>query len=250
MKISIITAVFNRQDTILRAIQSIKNQTYENIEIIVVDGGSTDNTVNIARTLLSDKDVIISEQDSGIYDALNKGIDASSGDVIGFLHSDDFYNDNNVISKASKCFANENCDVVYGNAAFFKKDNPNKTIRKYKSDELSIRNLAWGKMPAHTSMFLKKTIFQDCGLFNTKYKICGDYEFLCRIMTSRDIRSYYIPDIFVKMQLGGISTGGLKNSLIINMETLNACKDNGIYTNLLMLVTKYPSKIMQFIFRR
>lgn len=159
MKISIITAVFNRQDTILRAIQSIKNQTYENIEIIVVDGGSTDNTVNIARTLLSDKDVIISEQDSGIYDALNKGIDASSGDVIGFLHSDDFYNDNNVISKASKCFANENCDVVYGNAAFFKKDNPNKTIRKYKSDELSIRNLAWGKMPAHTSMFLKKNNF-------------------------------------------------------------------------------------------
>lgn len=247
MKISIITAVYNREKTLSRALKSIKEQIYKNIEIIVIDGKSVDRTIEIAKSFLTSEDTFISEKDDGIYDALNKGISAATGDIIGFLHSDDFYENNKVLSTIAEFFNKNNLDIVYGNASFFKKDNPAKIIRKYKSDKLSVKNLAWGKMPAHTSMFFRKDIFQEYGLFNTDYRICGDYEFLCRIIVSGDIKSHHIPKTFIKMQLGGVSTGGITNTIIINKETLKACRQNGIYTNMIMLFTKYPSKIMQYI---
>lgn len=173
MKISLIVAVYNRDDCILRALNSIKSQTYKDIEIVVIDGASSDNTIEIAKSVLSENDIFISEKDSGIYDALNKGIKNSSGDIIGFLHSDDLYYDNNVISKIQDFFYKDSSlDIVFGNATFFKKGMTNKIIRNYQSDNLSIKNLAWGKMPAHTAMFFKKKLFQNYGMFNIRYEIC------------------------------------------------------------------------------
>ena len=248
MKISLITAVYNREKTIQRALESIKSQTCKDIELVVVDGGSSDKTIDIVKSSISKSDIFITEKDDGIYDALNKGINISSGEIIGFLHSDDLYFDTNTLSKVSKIFLNNNdIDIVYGNAIFFKGEITSKVVRNYRSDKLSVKNLAWGKMPAHTAMFFRKRIFHDYGVFDKTYKISGDYEFLCRIMKTGRINSYYIPETLIKMQLGGISTGGLANAMIINKEFLRACYANGIYTNLFMILSKYPSKIMQYI---
>tara|TARA_B110000902_G_scaffold202084_1_gene229498 strand:- start:642 stop:1391 length:750 start_codon:yes stop_codon:yes gene_type:complete len=247
MKISIITAVYNRNKTIKRTILSIKEQMYGNIELIIVDGGSEDGTVNTIKKILDEDDIFISESDNGIYDALNKGIALSSGDVIAFLHSDDIFFDNKVLSAVVEGFADKSIDVVYGDIYFFHPKNPLKVIRKYKSDSLSIKNLAWGKMPAHPAIFIKRELYSEIGLFNTDYKISADYEFLCRAVTARPLNTLYLPQVLVKMQLGGKSTEGLKNTVLLNKEVMRAIKKNGIYTNWFMLLSKYPSKILQFL---
>ena len=247
MKISIITAVYNQNKTIKRAILSVKEQIYKNIELIVVDGGSKDGTVDTIKNLLDKKDTFISEADNGIYDALNKGIALASGDIIAFLHSDDIYFNDKVLTAVAEGFADKSIDVVYGDVNFFYPKNPLKIIRIYKSDKLSIKNLAWGKMPAHPAIFIKRQIYNEIGLFNTDYDIAGDYEFLCRAVKSRYLRTLYLPQVLVKMQLGGKSTKGLKNTILLNKEVLKAIRNNGIYTNLFMLLSKYPSKILQFL---
>ena len=246
-KISIITAVYNRQETIGRSLQSIKDQTYENTEIVLIDGASTDNTKEIAKKYITEKDMFLSEPDSGIYDALNKGLKFSSGDVIGFLHSDDFYSDSKVISKVMDIFLNEDVDVVYGDICFFKSNNPQKVVRKYNSCNLSRKNLAWGKMPAHPAIFIRKKIYDSIGAFNLNYKIAADYEFLCRLVKYRNLKAKYLSIEMIKMQLGGASTAGIKNTILINQEVLKALKNNGIYSNIFMVLSKYPYKILEFL---
>ena len=249
MKISIITAVYNRNKTIKRAILSVKEQIYKNIELIIVDGGSNDGTVDSIKSLIDENDTFISESDNGIYDALNKGVNLASGEVIAFLHSDDIYFDNKVLSDVVEGFADKSIDVVYGDVAFFSSKNSSKIIRKYKSDNLSRINLAWGKMPAHPAIFIKRELYDEIGLFNTNYSIAADYEFLCRAINSGPIKTHYLPQVLVKMQLGGKSTQGLKNTMLLNQEVVKAIKNNGIYTNIFMILSKYPSKILQFLIK-
>ena len=247
MKISIITATYNRNKTIKRAILSVKEQMYKNIELIIVDGGSNDGTVDVIKSLLDENDTFISESDTGIYDALNKGVTLASGEVIAFLHSDDIYFNNQVLLDVVEVFADKSIDVVYGDVSFFHSKNTTKIIRKYKSDNLSRINLAWGKMPAHPAIFIKRELYNEIGLFNTDYHIAADYEFLCRAINSRPLKTHYLPQVLVKMQLGGKSTQGLKNTILLNKEVMKAIKNNGIYTNMFMLLSKYPSKILQFL---
>jgi glycosyltransferase involved in cell wall biosynthesis len=226
----------------------VKSQDYTNIELVVVDGDSEDDTATKVEALLGRNDIFVIEKDNGIYDALNKGIDLSSGDVIGFMHSDDMYVDNRVISSVVDIFNdNDNTDIVYGDACFFSGTAHEKITRVYRSDPLTLKNLSWGKMPAHTAMFVRKAVYQKYGLFKTNYNIAGDYEFLCRLMKGADVSAVYVPARFVKMQTGGISTGGLSNTILLNKEVLRACAENGIYSNLFMILSKYPSKILQFI---
>ncbi len=245
MKINIITATFNRENTIERAISSVKRQTYKNIQSIIVDGASTDNTIGLVKPLMSKNDILISEPDSGTYDALNKGIKLSDGDIIGFLHSDDMYSDNSIVSSVMKLFLDKDIDIVYGDASYFKKDRIEKVVRIYRSDTLSKKNLAWGKMPAHPAMFIKREIYQKIGLFNTSYSIAGDYEFLCRLVMNYNARAIYFPKILVQMQVGGRSTQGIRSLYRLNRETYRAILSNGIYTNIFMLLSKYFSKITQ-----
>lgn len=247
MKVSIITAAYNREKVIERAIKSVKQQSYTDIESVFIDGASRDDTFVLGDAMLSDNDISISQADGGIYDALNKGIQHSTGDIIGFLHSDDVYENIDVISNVVDVFVKESCDIVYGDACFFKQANEAISIRHYRSAELSRRNLAWGKMPAHTAMFIKRDVYQRCGLFNPSYKIAGDYEFLCRMLVQLDVKAVYIKKILVRMQLGGLSTGGLRSTLQLNREALRSCRDNGLKTNLFMILSKYPSKIIQFL---
>jgi len=247
LKVSIITATFNRATTIKRALLSIKSQTYENIQIALIDGASTDETISKAQTILEKTDITISEPDEGIYDALNKGLKISDGEIIGFLHSDDLFYDSDVISKVADVFADDSVDIVYGDACFFSGQNSKKIKRRYKSSELTLKNLAWGKMPAHPSIYIRRRIYDEIGHFETNFKIAGDYEFLCRLAKHKNLKSVYLPYPFVKMQFGGISTSGLSSIILLNKEVLRAIRKNGIYTNLFMVLSKYPSKIMEYL---
>lgn len=242
-KISVITAVFNRRDTIVRALKSVKCQTYENIECVVVDGGSTDGTKELIPPLLKPRDKFISEPDKGAYDAINKGIILASGDVIALLHSDDYYEDPDVLRHVIEVFESHDVDLVYGDASFFKKGDSHKTVRNYKSKLLSKKNLAWGQMPAHPSMFFRKEIYRELGGFKLGYKIAADYEFLCRLLVTKDIKSKYLQQSLVRMQIGGLSTSGIRNSIVLNKEVRRALKETQIYSNYAMILSKYPNKI-------
>ena len=250
MKISIITAVFNNEQTINRALSSINKQTYKNIEHIIIDGDSNDATPSIIKKHIKKDDIFISEPDHGIYDALNKGLALATGDIVGFLHADDLYSNNFVLADVVELFQNKKVDVVYGDASYFDNDNISKIVRKYKSDKFSKRNLAWGRMPVHPSMFIKKSIYEKFGYFRTEFKIGGDYDFLCRIINDNSLLSYYEPKTFMLMQRGGISTTRtFKNTILLNKEILKSIKDNNIYTNIFMVLSRYFFKIMQFIWK-
>lgn len=251
MRFSVITATFNRASTLERCLKSIELQSYHEIEKVIIDGGSSDNSDKIINKYILRNDIYISEKDEGIYDALNKGINLSTGDIICFLHSDDFYSNNDVIKNIAEIFkSNSKIDVVYGDVRFFSKKNVNKILRDYKSDKLSYKNLSWGKMPAHPAIFIKKNVYEKIGLFNKNYKIASDYEFLCRLVSSNfHFNFFYYPENLIHMQQGGISTSGFFNTLILNIEVFKALKSNNIYTNIFMLISKYPKKLLQFIIK-
>ena len=247
MKISIITATYNRASTIVRAISSVRSQTYDNVQLVIIDGGSTDKTIELIKPLMSTNDIVCSEQDYGIYDALNKGINISNGEIIAFLHSDDFYVDEEVVHNVIKLFKDDEVDIVYGDVSFFKGNNPKKVTRIYHSEELSKRNLAWGKMPAHPAMFIRRKVYTKVGNFKIDYQIAGDYEFLCRLVKDSDFKVKRLPKVLVRMQSGGASTKGMKSFFLLNREVYRALRENGIYTNYFMLFSKYFSKLRQFI---
>jgi glycosyltransferase involved in cell wall biosynthesis len=249
MKISIITAIYNRDKTIARALESIKSQLHEDVELVVIDGSSTDGSVRTIEGLIGTDDKFISEPDKGIYDALNKGIKYSTGEILGFLHSDDFLAHNLVLSKVNDLFYANCADIVYGDASFFAKNQESKVVRTYRSGPLSVKRLAWGWMPAHPAIFLRRSVFNLHGDFNTDYMIAADYAFLCRIAADLSLRVVYTPEVLVQMQLGGVSTGGLRNTILLNREVLRACRENGIYSNILMILSKYPMKALQFLLK-
>lgn len=245
MKCSIITAVYNRQDTIERAVKSVQDQTFQNIEHLIIDGCSKDATVDIVSRLIRSQDIFISEKDLGIYDALNKGIKFSTGEVIAFLHSDDVYSNNMIVERVLTAMEAGGFDIVYGDASYFRSSNYFHDVRVYKSGVFSQSRLSWGWMPAHPALFIKKSIYDRFGFFKTDYKIAADFEYLCRLASDPSIQKKYIPEIFVRMQMGGVSTSGIKNTVTLNREVLRACLENGIDTNLFKLLSKYPLKISE-----
>lgn len=246
MKVSIITATRNSEKTIKKTLRSVNSQTYKDIEHIIIDAKSTDKTLEIVKKYGKKITQLISEKDSGIYDALNKGIRLAKGEIIAFLHSDDIFIHQDIITRIIEQFSDQKHDIVYGDVIFFRNGSVKNIVRSYKSPRLSIHNLSWGKMPAHPAMFIKKNIYDQCGYFDTGYEIAGDYEFLCRIMTSRRINALKLNETFVAMQIGGISTSGLKSTIKLNKEIYSSCINNKIYTNYLMLLSKYPSKVLEF----
>jgi glycosyltransferase involved in cell wall biosynthesis len=244
MKVSIITVVWNNSKTIKDAIESVLNQTYKNIEYIVVDGASTDGTVEIVQSYGDRISKFVSEQDKGLYDAMNKGIGLATGDVIGILNSDDFYIDEFIIEKVVKEFEKKQVDSVYADLIFVKPDKVDKTVRYYDSSYFTPEKFADGWMPAHPTFFVKKWVYDKYGVFKTDYKIAADYELLTRFLAKNKISYSYMKEPIVKMRIGGASTSGIKSNYILNKEIIRACKENGIYTNWLMVLSKYPKKIL------
>jgi glycosyltransferase involved in cell wall biosynthesis len=247
VNISIITAVFNRSSTIVKAVKSVQQQTHPEVEHVVIDGASTDGTLQLLHECLHDDAILVSELDCGMYDAINKGIVRSSGEIIGLMHSDDVYANKHVLAHVADIFADAEIDAVYGDVAFFRPSTPEKLVRRYRSDLFNPERLAWGWVPAHTALFLRRRVFEQYGFYKINYKIASDYEFMARIFRSKVIRSKYLPNVLVHMRIGGVSTGGWRNTVLLNQEVLRACRENGIKTNMLKILSKYPLKIMEFL---
>jgi len=243
MKVSIITVVYNNKKTIKNAIESVLSQTYKNIEYIIIDGASIDGTVEIIKSYGNKIDKFISEPDKGIYDGLNKGINLASGDIIGFLHSDDVYTNDEVVKKVVEVFEKYNCDGVYGDLVYVSKRS-DKVIRYWKSGEFSIYKLKKGWMPPHPTLFLKREIYEKYGLFDLSFKIAADYDFMLRVLKD-NLKLSYIPEVLYKMRIGGESNKSLKNIILKSKEDYKALKKNrlgGIST----LIYKNFIKIPQF----
>lgn len=250
MKVSIITVTYNSAVTIKDTIESVIAQDYSNIEYIIIDGASSDNTMHIIegyRDKISLK--VVSEPDKGIYDAMNKGIRAATGDLIGILNSDDFFSSPCVIKSIVNAF-NEfpNSDAVYGDVHFVNADNLNKPTRYYSSRVFKPSLLRFGFMPAHPALYIKKAIYDKFGLYKTDYKIASDFEIIARFFYKYAIQSKYLPIDMVTMRVGGVSTKNIKSKIILNKETVRACKENGVKTNLLMILSKYFYKIFELKF--
>ena len=244
MKVSIITVTYNSIKTIERTILSVLNQSYKDIEYILIDGNSDDGTINIIKSYEYRINKFISENDKGIYDAMNKGLEIASGDIICFLNSDDIYSNNFIISEVISQFnENTNIDIIYGDIFFFR-DNIDKIVRYYSSKHFNYKKLKFGLMPAHQAMFIKKTIFTNYGNFSLNYKIAGDFDWVARVFKNNQINYKYIPVVLVRMQVGGISTNGLKSKITIFLETMRSCKNNDIKTNYIFLFMKYIFKLV------
>jgi len=189
----------------------------------------------------------VSEPDLGIYDAINKGIILSTGDVIGVMHSDDYYSESDILSRVNKLFSDISIDAIYGDVAYFNAATPDVLHRRYSSAKFSPSELRWGWMPAHTSLFLRSAIYKDYGLYNIQYKIAADFELICRISRDNNINYFYIPEVLVNMQTGGISTSGFRSTFALNREVLRACRENGLKSNIFMILSKYPAKLLEWV---
>jgi glycosyltransferase involved in cell wall biosynthesis len=243
LKISIITVAYNSRATIADTIFSVANQTYHHKEHIIIDGGSTDGTF---EKILKNRDKLakfISEKDRGIYDAMNKGVDLADGDIIGFLNSDDIYADSRVLDKVAVGMERHNLDSVFGDLVYVAPRNTDRVVRHYSSKKFSPRQIAFGCMPAHPTLFFHKRVYEKYGRFKTDYEIAGDFEYVARVFGRGDINFEYIPEVMVKMRTGGTSTRSLRSNWILNKEILRACRENGIKTNIFMIALKYPMKI-------
>ena len=249
MKVSIITVSYNSAKTIEDTIRSVANQDYLNIEHLVVDGLSTDNTIHIVEANRHPYLTVTSEQDKNIYDAMNKGLKQAQGDIICFLNADDYFASNFVLSGVVSLISQNGLDALLADVGFFHPSNPQKIVRHYRSNRFTPKRLAWGWMPAHPGLFLKKTVADRVGYFKTDYKIAGDYEYIIRAFHGQNLKYDHLAEIVVKMRLGGVSTAGLRAKIQLNREVLRACKENGIKTNLLKILSKYPAKLLETMFK-
>ena len=247
MKISIITVVWNNEETIKDAIESVLNQTYENIEYIIVDGASTDGTIEIVKGYADKVNKFISEADGSLYEAMNKGISLATGDVIAFLHSDDAHADRSIISTVVDQF-DINIQGVYGDLLYTDKVDMDKIFRYWKSCDFSPSLLSKGWMPPHPTLFLRREVYQKYGTFDTSFKIAGDYDFMLRILKD-NIVVKYLPQVVYKMRVGGESNRSIKNILNKSKEDLRAMRKNEINNPFFALFYKNMSKIMQLVRR-
>jgi len=243
LKVSIITVSFNSAKTIADTIESVLSQDYPEIEYIIVDGNSSDDTVKIIHQYENRISKWISEKDQGMYDAMNKGIAIATGDVIGILNSDDVYMNNHAISDLMALLEKEKAQVVFADLILVDQNDDNKVLRYYDSSHFHPDKFRYGWMPAHPSVFVRRELYQKVGPFSTTYQIAADYEMLIRILAIQKATYTYLPKPVVRMRSGGASTAGLSRNWILNKEIVRACKENGMYSNMAMLLLKLPYKL-------
>lgn len=245
MKISIITATYNSEATIKDTLISIAGQQYPDIEHIIVDGLSKDNTLEIVKEFVHVAKVI-SEKDKGIYDAMNKGVQLATGDVIGILNSDDFYTGPTILSKVMAAFEDPSVEAVYGDLQYVKPANLQVITRTWKSGRYQKKALYYGWMPPHPTFFVRRHVYEKCGLFNTALRSAADYELMLRVLLKHGTSVQYIPEVLVKMRAGGMSNASLKNRFRANKEDLMAWKLNNLKPYFFTTWLKPLRKILQF----
>lgn len=248
MKISIVTAVLNRRDTVGSAIKSLVDQTYGDYEHIVQDGGSTDGTLDEIHRWIDGRCRLVSEPDTGIYDAINKGIARASGDVIGLLHSDDTFGSNEVLAKVCQALRDPTVHGVYGDLDYVSASNPGRVLRHWQAGAYDRIKLARGWMPPHPTLFLRREVLDRWGAYDTSYQIAADYDAILRWCARGGISLAYIPDVLVKMRIGGESNRSLSRIVRKSREDYRALRSNEI-GGLGTLALKNLSKIGQFFFR-
>ncbi len=247
MRISIITVVYNNKATIANAIESVLSQNYKDIEYIIIDGKSTDGTLDVINHYSSRISKIVSEKDNGIYDAMNKGLRLATGDVIGILNSDDFYANNSILSEVMSQFNKDHdLDILYGDLVYVKPDDVNKLVRKWKSKPYNSNFFENGDVPPHPSLFVSSRVYKEAGYFNLKYRLASDYEFMLRIFKKFNFKIKYLPIVFVNMRLGGATNKNLKNIIKGNAEILSSWKDNGYSIPLLLIPQRIIKRLIQF----
>ena len=250
MTISIITATFNSAATVRDTIESVLRQTYKDIEYIIKDGGSKDDTLAICREYeprFGGRMKIISCPDTGIYDAMNQGIEVATGDVVGILNSDDFYTSEDVLATINAALEQDDCDAVYGDIHYVKSDNLERCVRYYSSRNFTRERMMQGYIPAHPSFYCRREVYQKYGLFDTSFRVAADFEQLLRLIYIEKIRIKYIEKDFVTMRMGGASTSGIKSHVRIMKDHLRAFKKNKIKNNVFRLSLRYFSKLTEFV---
>lgn len=254
LKISIITATYNSGKTIRDTLSSVLNQSYKNYELIIKDGGSNDNTVEICReyeNIFEGRLKVISEPDKGIYDAMNRGIDNASGDIVGILNSDDFYTSDDILDRIAKEFsANKDLDAIYGDIHFVSPDNLTKCTRYYSSSYFRPSLLRFGFMPAHPSFYVRKEVYDKYGLYDLQFRTSSDFEWIVRLFAKYHIRAKYIKKDFVTMRTGGESTAGIEAKRKVNNDIVASLKKHGIFTCGTFKYIRYAWKGIELIYTK
>ena len=247
MKISIITVVYNGENYLESCIQSVLSQNYPEIEYIIVDGASTDQTPEIINRDRDQIDILITEPDKGIYDAMNKGVKVATGDVVGLLNADDLYERERLISRIAAEFRKQEIDSVFGDLIFVHPDNLNKIVRYYQPRKFKLNYFRRGDMPPHPTFFVKRELYDRFGCFNTSFQIAADFELMVRFLLKGGASFAYIPETLVRMRTGGVSTSGIQSTFKVNREIKRALEINNISTSMLTIYSKYFTKIFQLI---
>ena len=243
-RISIITVCYNSAKTIRETIDSVLAQDYPNIEYIIMDGDSTDETKEIVKSYKSGIAIFKSERDRGLYDAMNKAIELATGDVIGILNSDDIYASTDVISTVMNEFSTKDVDCVFGDLYYFRTGNENKPLRYYRGKQFSRNKIRLGITPPHPTFFVRRELYEKHGKFDLQFKYAADFDLMLRFLYVHAVSYSYIPSIMVKMRLGGVSTDGFKRLIEINKEDLRSYRKNGVRTNFVLFHVKYIFKIL------
>lgn len=245
--VSVVTVCRNSVATIGATLASVQTQGHPSIQHIVIDGASTDGTQELVRRGLRDGGVLVSEPDTGIYNAMNKGVALATGDIIAFLNADDAYAHDDVVASVCREFGRGDVNAIFGDVAFFNDADFKKMVRRYDSGKFRPDRIRWGWMPAHPGMFVARDVYEALGGFAENYRIAGDFDFVVRAFKNKLIRYRHVPEIFVNMQMGGESTRNLAAKMRINREVVQACRANGVYSNLLMVMSKYPLKLLEVL---
>ena len=250
MKISVITVCYQSESTIRNTIESVLSQTYSDIEYIVVDGSSEDRTASVVAEYADRIAKFVSEPDKGIYDAMNKGIRLATGDIIGILNSDDVFEDKTVLTHVARVFHKEpDADIVFGDIVISKRDDISKVMRYYRSGHFKSWKLRYGWMPPHPATFVKRSAYDKSGLYRLNYRIAADFEMFVRWLLIHRLRCFATPRVLVRMRMGGLGTRSVKSCILLNREIVRACRSNGVYTNLFLVLSKLPFKLIE-LFRR
>lgn len=247
MLISIVTAVYNRAGTVGEALSSVAAQSHRSIEHLVQDGGSTDGTLEILRNSGSSL-AVVSEPDTGIYDAINRGIARAQGEIIGLMHSDDLFAAPDILAEVSEAFADPNVDAVYGDLDYVSLEDTSRVVRRWRSGEFSPDRLSQGWMPPHPTLYLRRQVFERHGVYDTSFRIAADYDAILRYFSQKEFRAVYIPRVFVKMRLGGASNASLGHIVRKSREDYWALRRNGL-GGVSTLARKNFSKLHQFTAR-
>jgi len=245
--VSVITVVFNGAATLEHALRSVAQQTYGNVEHIIIDGGSTDATLDILRQYDGSIDYWVSEKDAGIYDAMNKGIALARGDFIGMLNADDFFAHPSALETIVSRLVASNADAVFSCLDIVDPAHLDRVLRKYRISTFSSFMLRIGVMPPHPTFYCKKSCYEKAGLYRTDYRIAADFEMLVRMLLKHRISWEFIDETTVKMRSGGLSSRGLKSNWVVNREIVRACKQNGLHTNMFLLALKLPIRLLERI---